>query len=129
VIEHIKTVIAEGRDFVWLISDQPIVIGGTIGTSFSSPDLPVRLIGEETIDREIVKEARIALSKSEVATSPEVRVAMAINESLAGVCFPGTDGKIDFSAGFLGKDQQFRTWCTDLFEYYWSRSKKLMGAI
>ena len=35
VLEHIKSVISTGKEFVWLISDQPIVVG-TIDTSFSS---------------------------------------------------------------------------------------------
>jgi len=125
VIEHIKDVISSGKDFVWLISDQPIVVG-TIGTSFSSRELLVRLLGEETIDRSIVSEVKTALPLSEVATFPEIKVAMAINESIAGVCFPGTDGKIDFSSGFVGKDPLFRTWCRDLFDFYWSRSNRIM---
>jgi predicted transcriptional regulator len=125
VLEHIKTVISKGREYVWLISDQPIVVGASIGTSFFSRDLPVRLIGEQTIDRKVLTETKSALSHSEIAGLQEVKIAMAINETFAGVCFPGTNGKIDFSAGFSGKDPQFRAWCCDLFEHYWAKSKKL----
>jgi predicted transcriptional regulator len=125
VLGHIKTVIGNGKEFVWLISDQPIVVG-TVGSSFSSPNVPVRLIGDETIDRNIVVQLKAALARSEVGIFRDVRVAMAINETIAGICFPGIDGKIDFSAGFLGKDPSFRGWCNDLFKYYWSRSRKIM---
>jgi predicted transcriptional regulator len=125
VLEHIKSVISTGKEFVWLISDQPIVVG-TIETSFSSRNLPVRLIVEETIDRAIVGQVKTALSRSEVAIFGEVRIAMAINETIAGICFPGADGKIDFSAGFVGRDLSFRTWCNDLFDFYWSKSQKIM---
>jgi predicted transcriptional regulator len=43
---------------------------------------------------------------------------MAINEKVAGVCFPGLDGKIDFGVGFIGSDHAFRSWSRDLFEHY-----------
>ena len=99
---------------------------GTVGSSSSSPNVPVRLIGDETIDRNIVVQLKAALARSEVGIFRDVRVAMAINETIAGICFPGIDGKIDFSAGFLGKDPSFRGWCNDLFDYYWSRSRKIM---
>jgi predicted transcriptional regulator len=128
VIELIKSVISDAKEFVWLISDQPIVVGN-IGTTFSFRELSVRLIGEETIDRAIIGQLKAALPKSEAATFPEVNVAMAINESIAGICFPETDGKIDFNTGFVGKDPQFRTWCMDLFDFYWSRSQKIMASI
>ena len=49
----------------------------------------------------------------------EVRVAMAMNEKAAGVCFPGLDGKIDFGVGFVCSDSASRSWCRDMFEYYW----------
>jgi predicted transcriptional regulator len=60
--------------------------------------------------------------KFEVATLGEVSVAMAINEKLAGVCFPGSDGKLDFGVGFVGSDDPFRKWCSDLFQHYWTSS-------
>jgi len=124
VLEQIKKAITTGRESVWLISDRPIVIGGSVGTAFSSKSVPVRLIGDQLVDRKIVAELKSVMPQSEVATLPEVRIAMGINEHFAGACFPGLDGKIDFSAGFSGNDPQLRRWCTDLFEYYWAKSSK-----
>jgi predicted transcriptional regulator len=126
VLKLIKTVISTGREYVLLISDQPIIVGGSIGASFHSRELPVRLIGEQTIDRKIIAETKLALPNSEVRTLQEVRIAMAINEAMAGVCFAGINGKIDFSAGFSGKDQELRSWCCDLFEYFWSKSRRVV---
>lgn len=65
VLEHIKSTISGAREYVWLISDQPIVTG-TIGSSFYSRDLPVRLIAEPTIDRKIIAETKSALTHSEI---------------------------------------------------------------
>jgi len=46
VLDRIKSTITEGREFIWLISDQPIVVGSVAGSSFFSQDLPVRFIFE-----------------------------------------------------------------------------------
>lgn len=125
VLDQIKKVMSSGKEFVWLLSDQPIVVGPAIGASFSSKEVPVKFIGSKSIDRSLFVRTRSALPKSEFGVLPEVKVAMAINESYAGVCFPTIAGKIDFSAGFSGSDPGFRKWCSDLFECYWGKSMKI----
>jgi predicted transcriptional regulator len=44
VLEHIKKTIAEARERLWLISDQPIIPTSSVGVGFPSRNLPVRLI-------------------------------------------------------------------------------------
>lgn len=120
VLEHIKRTIAEARERLWLISDQPIIPTASVGVGFPSRNLPVKLILQPGYDLKAFSEARSALPvKFEIGLVREVRVAMAINENAAGVCFPGLDGKIDFGVGFIGSDPAFRTWSSDLFEHYW----------
>jgi len=101
VLELIKKVISTGREHVWLLADQPLVVGPSIGPTFFSRDIPVRLIGQD-IDRKVVAETKSSLPHSEVALLPRVSVALAINESLAGVCFPDSEGKIDFGGALQG---------------------------
>jgi len=55
----------------------------------------------------------------------EVKIAMAINENTAGVCFPTLKGEIDFGSGFVGTDPVFRGWCSELFDYYWEKSRTI----
>jgi predicted transcriptional regulator len=124
VLELIKKVISTGREHVWLLSDRPMVVGPSIGPTFFSREIPVRLIGQN-IDQKVMAETKSSLPHSELALLARVNVALAVNERLAGVCFPDTGGKIDFGCGFLGTDPKFRGWCSDLFELYWSRSRKL----
>jgi len=120
VLEHIKKTIAEAREFVWLIADLPIVPTTSVGVGFPSRSLPVKLILQPGFDLKAFSEAKSMLPATfEVGVLGEVRVAMAINEKVAGVCFPGLDGKIDFGVGFIGSDTLFRSWCRDLFEYHW----------
>lgn len=120
VLDHIKRVILEGRDFVWLIADQPVVPTSNLGQAFTSRTVPVRLVVKHGTDLGALSAARSVLpEKFDVANVNNVGVAMAINENLAGVCFPGPDGKLDFGVGFVGSDSSFRSWCCDLFDYYW----------
>ena len=120
VLDHIKKVILEGREYVWLIADQPVVPTSTMGSAFTSRNVPVRLIIKRGTDLSALSAAKSILpEKFTVANLNDVNVAMAINEKLAGVCFPGPDGKLDFGVGFVGSDSGFRAWCSDLFDYYW----------
>jgi len=125
VLELVKKVISAGQEYVWLIADQPMVVGMSIGPTFSSRNVPMKLIAEPNIERKVVDETKSSLPRSEVATLPEVNIAMAMNETMAGICFPGLNGKIDFSSGFSGADPLFRIWCRDLFEHYWTKSRKI----
>jgi len=124
VLEQIKKTIAEAREHLWLIADQPIIPTTSVGVGFPSRKLPVRLIIQPGYDLKAFSEAKLALpNRFEIGLVQEVKVAMAINEKSAGVCFPGLDGKIDFGIGFTGSDSEFRTWSSDLFEHYWKSSE------
>ena len=124
VLDHIKKVILEGREYVWLIADQPVVPTSTMGSAFTSRNIPVRLIIKQGTDLSTLSAAKSILpERFAVANLNDVDVAMAINEKLAGVCFPGQDGKLDFGVGFVGSDSGFRAWCSDLFDYYWKTAQ------
>lgn len=124
VLEHIKTTISQAKKFVWLIADEPVVPTTSMGIGFPSATLPVRLILGEGYSLKEFSMAKSQLpSKFEIALARNVRIAMAINEKIAGVCFPQLGGKIDFGVGFIGSDPEFLSWCQDLFEHYWSTAE------
>lgn len=124
VLDHIRAAVSKGREYVWLIADQIMPRYPGIGSDYSK-DVPVRMIAEQTIDKKILSETRTILPRSEIGFLHEVKIAMAINESVAGLCFPGLNGKIDFNGGFTGEDSSFRGWCADLFGHYWAKSRKI----
>lgn len=120
VLEHIKKTIAEAREYLWLIADQPIIPTASLGLGFPSRNLPVKLVIQPGYDLKTFSDAKPVLpSRFEIAMVNEISIAMAINEKVAGVCFPAQDGKIDFGVGFIGADDRFRSWCRDMFEHYW----------
>jgi len=86
----------------------------------------VKLItGQQVNGAEIRKLYPHLQEKFELATWQSVKVGLSMNETSAWVSFAGPDGKIDYSAGFYSKDARFREWCSDLFDYYWARSRKI----
>jgi predicted transcriptional regulator len=124
ILDRIKTTITTGREYVWLISDQPIVVGNAPGVSFHSKELPARFIFESSVDRKTLDEIAKALPNSKIAILDDIRLAMGINEKVAGVIFPKEDGgEIDFGGGFYSEETAFHNWCTDLFDFYWKRAK------
>lgn len=125
VLDHIKEVVMNGRQYVWLISDQIMPRWPGIASSYTSRGIPVRMIAEPTIDPKVLSDAKSDMVNVEIGILPKINIAMALNESLAGFCFPGLDGKIDFGSGFRGTDTPFRAWCSDLFAKYWSTSRKI----
>lgn len=122
-LELIKDVISQAEEFVWLIADQPPIVSRVVGGSFSSREIPVRLIAE-TVNKETLAGIRSALRNGEVVLMKDVRVAMAINEKQAGVCLPDLKGRPDFSSGFAGEDARLMKWCRDLFEHYWAEATR-----
>jgi predicted transcriptional regulator len=125
VLERIRSTVSGGKEYVWLIADQPIIVGNAAGSSFYSRDIPVRFIFDSRVDRKILSTISKALIRSEIRLLGEIRVAMGINEIGAGVVFPNKAGAIDFGGGFYSQNSIFRSWCSDLFQLYWSQSTKI----
>jgi predicted transcriptional regulator len=127
VLDHIQWVMSEAKEFVWLMADQALPI------DFNSPQ---RLLERKDSVRVIIPATELTSRQlSANLTMPEnmemrfadqVRVGIAMNDSVAGVVFPELSGKIDFSCGFTGTNQGFYGWCRDLFLYQWERARKLV---
>lgn len=128
VMEQIRSTVSNAKDYVWIAADQPVKVGRRIGESFSSAEIPVRLLCEPGADPKILAEATSALPNSEIRFLKGLKVMIMMNDSSAGVAFPRLDSKLDLGAGFAGTDAKFREWCRDLFEYYWSKSKRASTA-
>ena len=124
VVEQIRSTVSHAKDYVWIAADQPVKVGRQIGESFSSTEIPVRLMCEPGADPDILAEAASALPNSEIRLLEGLKVLIMMNDTSAGVSFPRLDSKLDLGAGFAGTDAKFRGWCRDLFEYYWSKSKR-----
>ena len=122
-LELIKKILSEAKEFVYLVADQPPIVSKVAGSSFTSKEIPVRLIGEK-VDKRVASDLKAVMPNSQVVLMKDVRVALAMNESQAGICLPDLKGRPDFSSGFEGRDPAFLIWCRDLFEHYWAESHR-----
>lgn len=121
-----QSVMSGAKEFVWGISDQPLVPGISFGQYLTSRDVSMRIISNQKIELAGFKKANPLLpERFELGRLHEVRVGLAMNESIAWVCFAGAGGELDHSTGFAGTDTEFRGWCADLFGYYWEKATKV----
>jgi len=58
----------------------------------------------------------------------EVDVFLLVSEKEAAVAFPLNSGKFDYLT-FSGSEKRFHNWCSNVFEYYWSRAQPLESLI
>ena len=54
--------------------------------------------------------------------SKNVKIAMVLNESEAGMSFPTNDGEPDMSKMFYSSDKLFHEWCFDFFKESWNNA-------
>lgn len=110
------------KRYAWFMSDQPVRL------SFPHehpPGVEFRLIFPRDVDPEAIRRVRSRIgSDLQVATIDSVGVSMAMNESVASVFFPATDGRMDLTSGFAGEEPAFHGWCRDLYGFFWSLARE-----
>ncbi|MGA2665504.1 MAG: hypothetical protein ABSF83_11210 [Nitrososphaerales archaeon] len=110
------------KEYAWFMSDQPIRL------SFPHehpPGVEFRLIFPRDIDPEATRRVRSRIGSAlQVATIDRVGVSIAMNESVAAVYFPNTDGRMDLTSGFAGEEPAFHGWCRDLYGFFWSLARE-----
>jgi hypothetical protein len=122
--DHVTNVLVECQHllgiaekyFCWSI-DEPL-------PWFNTKKLPsetfVKILLPASTTAEAVQRAReIVGGRPEFRFAEEVKVGIALNERLAGVVFPDTEGRMDLRSGFIGYDQIFQKWCLALFNSMW----------
>jgi predicted transcriptional regulator len=126
-LDHINRVLRESREHIWLMADQ-VLVSDAIHAKLSQDRVSWRIVVPAASAPQeryppFPSELR---GRIEVGLVEEVRVAIALNEGLAGLAFADRKGKIDFDTGLQGSDPQFLKWCADLFTYYWSKAKRVL---
>lgn len=128
-VDHVANVLTECQHllgmaeqyFYWIV-DQPLP--WSIKKRFPE-SMAIKAILQTDISPDGYHLAREMLgTKAEMRFADRVKVSFAVNEKMAGICFPGLDGRPDFSCGFLGYGFGFQRWCFDLFNYFWDNSRK-----
>ena len=89
-------------------------------------DTKVKMILPRSTTGDAVERARqIVGGRADFRFAEQVKLGIALNEKLAGIVFPDTEGKIDYGSGFIGYSPMFQRWCRDLFDSMWESSSAL----
>jgi predicted transcriptional regulator len=122
-LAHAEQAIKEADEYLWLMSDQQV----RQSYSHEHPEpVSLRLILPTGIDLGAFEGIRKqAGSRLQIGFVDNVKATIVMNEKTAVVCFPGLDGRMDFTQGFAGDAHQFHGWCHDLHSFYWEKSKKV----
>jgi len=129
VLRHTELVISSATEYVWLMADQALVTAPSIAQGIANHDavyVRIMLPKSSHIPERYRHMKTLLGNKLELKLLPDenVKVAIAMNEEIAGIALPDLKGKIDFDSGFTSSNIDFHKWCDDLFTFYWDRSKK-----
>jgi len=122
MIGHAQQVVREAEQYAWLMVDQ-------CPTYSFNPKHPEKVSVRALVSNirpEVYEWGRATFGdRLELRFMDNVKIAIAMNEKIANVCFPNLDGRIDYSSGFISNSLDFHRWCHDLYSIYWERSKKM----
>ena len=128
ILRHTATVMSEAKEYVYLMADQALV------PTHSSEGAALNRDGKVSWKSIIPYSAYTSIQNpGAVPENIEVRfldspkVAIAMNEQIAGVCFPDLKGRLDMSMGFRGSSLSLHKWCYDFFNYCWKEAEGPRG--
>jgi predicted transcriptional regulator len=124
-LRHVERVLTEAKEFAWFLSGEAMLSGDAVRAPAVRSGISIRVLVPTTLFDPPVRYATPGTRESrfEVRVLPEVRIAIAMNERLAGMSFPDLSGRIDYSAGLRGTSPAFRGWCRELFEHFWAQGR------
>jgi len=88
--------------------------------SHEIPFYPLTLIDS---GRESVKKVDEKLIEHRMIES--VPISIYISHTETGIIFPNLKGEVDMNTLLQSEDPEFRNWCEDVFEYYWSQGGRV----
>ncbi len=85
------------------------------------------LYPESLIDLILSESDNDIIQKVEMRAIDEVNIIINVSDSFGLIALPGPDGIIDRDMVLLGRTEQFKQWCRDIFEYYRARGREYLG--
>lgn len=132
VLQRLKKLEASANQFIQVIVSQAWPEEGIIFIDRANHGIEVTTIAGHNmiIPKNVVNDIAPTINKlvSEgifrTRMLEVVRVALYIaDKKEAGIMFPETDGEVDMTTLFVSDDPEFCEWCSDLFEYFYQKSK------
>ena len=122
-IRYIEMIIEESMEYTWILTEQVLVSALQLIAKKASGEVSFKIIIPYKI--RLPPGAEIAenlAGKLNIRYIDSVDIALILNEKRGCLAFPFLDGRIDYR-GFLVESREGHSWCKDVFQYYWSRSR------
>jgi len=140
----VEKLIKEAQNYIWLISDQ-ISFGvfcelgkalerGTRNRAIQTKSFvyPPSIVRDyfQYYEEHITQIERRSWNTGTLQDRlvDQVHVFLLVSEKEAAVAFPLNSGKFDYLT-FSGSEKRFHNWCSNIFEYYWSKAQPLESLI
>lgn len=122
ILRHIEQVLEEAQEFVWLMTDQPVINAKSILANFENNKVSLKIIIKGKFDDVKIIKQRLG-DRVEIVHADVIFAGMALNEKTAGIGFNNNDGTVDFNSGFAATDLKSYKWCFDFFRHSWEQNK------
>jgi predicted transcriptional regulator len=109
--------------FVWAIADQFHYSARPIVAEKKKSGVDIKTILPETV---VPPPGFVPAEGVARRLLPRVDLHLIVTDKEANFGLVYADGRMDYGQ-FVGKDERFRGWCYDLFQYYWERAKPKVG--
>jgi len=86
-----------------------------VGKDTIFPKELINSVDEKKLDEKLIEHRMIE----------SVPISLYISHNEAGVIFPNLKGEVDMNTLLQSEDSEFRSWCEDVFEYYWSQGGRV----
>lgn len=122
----LENMIREAQEYIWILSTQILMSSQPLSVEAVKRGVEFRLILPKDMTPPLdYKPSGLKTELVKLRILKKVDVAIAMSEKEGGICFPTTDGRIDY-LGFgtpLSTDERSHKWFKDLFLYYWEQAK------
>ena len=135
---NVEKLMKEAEEYIWAITDHYLLSQMPLYTEAFEREVNVRNIeAKDWVTPSEIKEAYRNRQPEHRRVADQARTTGILEEGLldqldiylymsekevAVVCFPFSDGRFDY-LGFTSTDERAHKWCTDIFQYYWKRSR------
>ncbi len=114
--------VTESKERIWIVSPEPYRQIGSVLDEKIASGIDVRIILEDkgTETHTHTHKHIAGLHGKYFRTLPTVPILVGVFDDRGGVCFPDRNEKVDLSVMISGISEEFQSWISDVFQYYWN---------
>jgi len=117
--------VTESKERIWIVSPEPYRQIGSVLDEKIASGIDVRIILEEKGTHTHAHTHIAGLNGKYFRTLLTVPILVGVFDDRGGVCFPDRNGKVDLSVMISGISEEFHSWISEVFQYYWNMTVHL----